>query len=377
MSDKIIALHLSEVKEMIKQRWRGRKIKTRPICVVGHTGVGKSQSVKQCSEELTKEFGQEVKCQVTNLQFMEPPDFCGLPFIDSEGTESISKHARPEILPTSGHGIWFLDEANRCNREMRQALITLIEDREVNGRKLGEGWIFVLAMNPSEADGVSYEVQEFDAALENRITKVEFKPNNKELISYLTKKYSSTNDVIRWITNQPDVIDYWGKKRTSPRGLEYLIRALEVDGGDQINFNTVAAEIGQEAAMTFKKFLSSPDYIKPEDIINRYNQPLADKIAKLEAAGRTDVLNSLVNGIVKSLEVITTEKVTKKQLKNIAKYLEDADADSRQSFFLALGEAFPEADSYHRIIDPLIQESPEIVKFLQKMRDLKEKKVNG
>lgn len=370
--DNVIKLELAKIKETIKVRFRNRHIKTRPICIVGHTGIGKSQAVRQCAEELTTELGETVQCLVTNLQFMEPPDFGGLPYIET-GSNKISKHARPEILPLEGKGIWFIDEPNRCNREMRQALLTMLEDRAVNGHPIGKDWIFVLAINPPEADGVAYEVQEFDAALENRISKVQFKPNPNELIKYLSDRYGSDNSVVRWIMNQPDAIDYVGKMRTNPRGLEYLIRAIQADGGN-VEFDTVAAEIGIDAAMIFKKFLTSPDYIKPEDIINNFNPDLADRLRKLEDAGRTDIISSLINGVCSMLSTVGVDKLSKKQLENIAKWMDASDADSMKSFWLALGEVFP-GDEFYTISEVVLELSPRSAEFLNKVVAVKEGKL--
>lgn len=341
----VISLKASQLKELIKKRFRNRHIKTRPLFITGHKGIGKTQVQKQIAEELSQELGVDVECRITNLQFCEPPDFLGLPFVDSEDGTRITKHARPELLPTSGFGIWFFDEANRCNRDNRQGLITLIEERSVNGHPLGKDWIIVLAGNPSDGeDGVSYETQDFDAALEDRICRVEFQGDVGEFTSYMVKRHGEDHLVNRWIMNQPEVVDFKGKTRTSPRGLDYLCAAIEADGGfdSPTVWQAIGAEIGMEAAQVLRKFLTDPEKISAEDIVEKFDESGAEvKLQELEKAGRTDVLNTLVNSVV---NLLVSRDLKDTYLHNLKKYLEFSNAETVHNFFLCLGEKIPSED---------------------------------
>jgi len=367
----IISLTINEIKDMIKTRWQTRDIRTRALCIVGHRGVGKSEAVHQCASELSKETGRKIEGKLLNLQFCEPPDFMGLPFIDKDG---VTQHARPSLIPSEGEGILFLDEANRCNRDNRQGLISLLQDRQVNGHKLGKGWTIVLAMNPTEADGVSYEVQEFDAALESRLTKIAFKGDIKAYTKYIVDLYGDIHPVVRWVINQPDMVDFKGSTRTSPRDLVNLVMAIGSDNGgkispdNKINFNTVAAEIGMGAAATFKKFLASEDYIVPEDIIDRFDDMMAKRLDKLEKDGRHDVLNSLINGVCNVLSNRKQKDLRTKHLKNLIRYQEAISADSKMAFWLAMGEHITDNDYFNKICD-YSAENSKVVKDFFKARE--------
>jgi hypothetical protein len=381
MDSKMVTLPISQMKGMIKRRFMARikeGIKTRPVSVIGHKGVGKSDAVRQAAEELSKELGKPVECRTTNLQFCEPPDFLGLPFVTGDRGEEVTRHARPELLPQDGYGIWFLDEANRCSRDNRSGLLTLIQDGEVNGHKLGKNWIIVLAMNPTEADGVAYEVQEFDAALTDRICPVEFKGDVKEFINYLTTKYGPENPVVRWVTSEPDVVDFKGKLRTSPRGLEYLIKALQAEGGIEAStsFETISAEIGPEAASVFRKFLAAQEVLTAEEIVEHYGPKVVEKVKWFESQGRNDVLNTVANGV--TMLIVTKMKTLKKGSKdfnkmitNVATYLMDAPADTRVSFFMACGENLTEGDAFGVVTKALWQSNADLCAFL---KDLQKKR---
>lgn len=375
-----IALKPSEIKELIKQRWTNRHIKTRPLCIVGHKGIGKTDIVRQVSEELSKEFNLPVEGRTLNLQFCEPPDFLGLPIVtqDEQG-KPLTVHARPQLLPTTGYGIWFFDEANRCHRDARAGMLTILQDRNVNGHAVGAGWISVLAMNPTEADGVAYEVQEFDAALEDRITRVNFRGDVNEFIQFMIARYGEKDPVVRWIMSQPDIVDFKGKTRTSPRGLDYLVAAIQASGGYKAHnfFNVVAAEVGLEAANTFNKFLTSPESISADEVLDDFSKATVDKLKLLEEQGRNDVLNTLVEGIC--VNIVNRSKLNPKNLENLKQYLETINAESKQAFFLAFGEkaGYDDKKIFESVVDYLINNSKKIVEFLRKSEQAKKEAKGG
>jgi len=371
MAHDIISLKASQIKELIKNRVRNRGIKTRPIYLVGHKGIGKSQITKQLADELSKEFGVSVECRIINLQFVEPPDFLGLPYVDQESDSSnvrVTRHARPELLPFNDDiGILFFDEANRCARDNRQGLITIIEDRAVNNHILGKNWIIVLAGNPSDgSDGISYETQEFDAALEDRICRVNFQGDVAEFTDFMVKKHGESHPVVRWIMNQPEIVDFKGKTRTSPRGLDYLCAGIAVDGGFESPtvWQAIGAEIGMEAAQVFRKFLMDPEKISAEDIVENFDKTDSMvKLNELEKHGRTDVLNALVNSVV---NLLVSRDIKPEYLENVGKYLQGSTAETICNFFLVLGEKIPTNDSRFLQITNVLAKNPRVKDTLDK-----------
>lgn len=417
----LIQLKASEIKAMVKRRVKAlitREIQTRPPCIVGHAGIGKSEIVRQVALEMTqdeefmawmhenahifypnhtksdarkllKEHG--IRCVTTNLQFCEPPDFLGLPFVSGELGKEVTRHARPELLPFDGVGIWFLDEANRCSRDNRAGMLTLIQDLAVNGHRLGAGWMIVMAQNPADKD---YEVQEFDAALKDRISPIEFAGDSKEVISYLSEKYTTKDPIVRWITNNAERIDFTGSSRTSPRGLEFCIKALRAEGvltenkagalffsNFELAFTVMATELGQEAATAIKTFLTSVEDLKGEEVLDKWTEDTKRKIHAVEDNGRTDILNSLNDAIVtilsQRMETIEVEvdqakgKVSGKNkrkftsmMDNLIQYLETSAFDYRSAFFLSAAETLGQ-EKYNKIGDYIVARSPDIVKYLE------------
>lgn len=377
--DKIVALKATEIKDLIKQRYRNRHIRTRPLCIIGHKGMGKTEITRQTAEELSAELGLDIKCFTTNLQFKDPPDFIGLPyrFTDKSGKERTT-HAVPFGIPnTDEHVIWFFDEANRCNRDNRSALLTILQDRRIEDHYFGPNVLMVLAMNPSEADGVSYEVQEWDSALKDRVAEVWFKGDVDETLKFMKDKHGVSHPVVSWIKDTPEVIDYFGQLRTSPRGLDALASAITANGGMEVAniFSVIAAEIGMEGAHSFMKYLNDVENIKASDILNSFttDDVLRGKLETLEANGRNDILSSVLKSVCRLIaESVTTNNskttltLSCDQVNNLIAYLEYLPADMKQVFFLESGELLTadKSAAFTDLVTLLIAKSKVIEKFL-------------
>ncbi len=195
----------------------------RPLYIEGHAGIGKSQMMKDICLILSSKTGQEVNLQTLNLQFCERPDFMGLPYIDEMKT---TKFARPNFLPLEGYGILFLDEANRVDTDIQSGMLTLLEDRNINGHKLGKNWMIVLAGNPSGVEnGVHYNVNSFDRALSDRVAKVPATGSLDDFKEYLHLKYPN-HILLQVLDYIPDIISFNGEE-CSPRAFEYAIKATK------------------------------------------------------------------------------------------------------------------------------------------------------
>jgi len=248
---------------LLENRWRTRATKLRPLNVTGHMGISKSQVVYQVCEKLTKELGHPVTAMCLSMHCMESPDFSGLSYISDGRT----LFGHPHLLPKDGYGILFLDEINRAPKDLLQAALTLIENREINGHKLGDGWIICCAGNPgSDSSDVLYAVKELDPALKSRLCAYTLSPKAVEIIDYLATKYGESNQIVRWMRSEPQIVSLDGTGTTNPRAMEYLIRSLEANKGLD-RFTVMSGEIGNSATVQFQKYLSSPASVDIERLL--------------------------------------------------------------------------------------------------------------
>jgi len=132
----------------------------RPPLLIGKHGIGKSELFAQAAIDL----GIGYCCR--DLSLMEPPDLVGLPKL--EGTTT--RYLPPAFLPVEGEGVLVFEELNRCAPYMRAPCLQLLTARCLNDYQLPPGWLPCAAINPSD-DG-NYDVQELDAALLSRFTRV-------------------------------------------------------------------------------------------------------------------------------------------------------------------------------------------------------------
>lgn len=403
---KLVELPASQIIDAIVKRylayigWDGVKVDgkkrliNRPLVLQGPKGVGKSELPAQAAKKIQEILGgaaskplagQKVMTRSCNLQFLECPDLAGLPYVekDADGV-TITRHGRPDLLPRDGFGLWFLDEPNRAGRDIRSALLTLIQDRRVNDYPIGPNWMIVMAMNPPEAHGVSYEVGEWDAALQDRISPINFQGSVRELTTHLRSIYGD-HPVIRWIessgfdaeTNK--VVDFKGHGRCSPRGLEFMIRAIETEGGvDSPSwFQAASIEVGTENATVFSTYLRSIRTITGAEVVDGYNSEVEKKIQEFEADGRTDALVTL-NGDIATLMVKRFEDGMKvgspefvKMMKNVCAYLEAAPAEARTAWFLTGGDRFnvlTDKTVFVKVCEFIAQNAPKLMAFLSQVK---------
>jgi len=314
-----ISLTASEISDLIVSRFiehiKHPEIKLRPIYIQGHAGIGKSQIVRQASKkaedkirEIMKDPSIVTECKTTALVFAEPPDFLGLCHItvDPEDNEEMTIFARPSLIPKRGFGILFFDEANRANKEIKSGLLTVIEDGEINGHKLGKGWLTVLAGNP--ANDRYQGATDFDPALLDRICSVWFKGEASETVKYLKSKYPG-HFLVDFLDEHPEYIDFEAKTRGTPRGWEYAIRAtrfLPTENLTRTNkelLNLLGCELGLEITTTVLSIISQKIRDLPiEDVLNnpsktvkflKDNKNNTDIISNVEKRVREELLATL------------------------------------------------------------------------------------
>jgi len=278
-------------------------------CLIGHTGIGKTELVEQYSAQ------RNMDCIVIHVAQLEPSDFIGLYKIDEDGrtancppnwlpykNQSTAKKkennkialeqiVKGEINPNGG--ILFLDEINRGHEDIRQSLYQLINKREIGTYALPHNYTIVAAANPSN----SYETYEFDKALTNRFAWCKFQPDVDESFEYLTKKHGA-NPILDWLKTDKDLLDLGDEDfeiddmLLSPRMTENAI--LLYNEITQENKTTkrkfLEALIQKEKVQAFLSFEEEMQHINFREIIQGKKQ---DKVKALLRDNRLDVLSTI------------------------------------------------------------------------------------
>ena len=362
-----IQLNIKEVKELLKFKYmqmiNSPGLKVRPLYIEGHAGIGKSQIVRQAAKELTEELaemlaGEVIECKMVSVQFAERPDFMGYPRDVEQDGEVVMKYSRPILLPNKGYGFYFMDEANRVDKDIRSGMLTLLEDREINGHTVGKFWLPVLAGNPTGDD--NYETNEMDAALRDRIAKVVMIGDAQLTIDHYKKKYGD-HPLVGFISNNPDFLSYSGDG-CSPRSFEYaMIATLDhKQMPEELLYVALAAELGVQGASTIMAFMK--DSLAP-----KYDQVLSGAEEAFQwlssNPGRNDVINGINKAFVTDLKnrQASKKKFYDEEIKSIRRYLESVSDEHK----LALVTDTNRENLFMGFIETFIQGTPMTEFFIQ------------
>lgn len=147
----------------------------RPICIMGPSGVGKTEMIEQVAKECEIGF---VDCSITHHTRQSA---IGLPLVVEKGGEEEGKIAYKTTEYTSGEiigrvqeavnqgykeGIIFLDEFNCASETLAPTMMQFLQKKVFGTHKLPEGWIIVVAGNPRE---YNKSVKELDMVTKDRL----------------------------------------------------------------------------------------------------------------------------------------------------------------------------------------------------------------
>lgn len=158
-------MFLNDAKKLIKATFRtqvetGQRFS---IELESGPGMGKSESVKQVAEELSREWGVPVGFTAEFLSTREPPDVAGfgLPSKDADGTPIMVRTKAPWMPKASDpqYGILLLDEFRQAGHDVQKPAAELLLNGAVGESKLPITWIVVACSNRErDRSGVQREL---------------------------------------------------------------------------------------------------------------------------------------------------------------------------------------------------------------------------
>jgi len=313
---------------------RDAKIKCVP-CLVGQTGIGKTESVQQFSETIGAEL------VVLYMSQLEPVDFLGM----KKEINGKTVDCRPDWLPDEDDErefVLFLDEANRAQEDMRQAMIQLLTQHRIHNFRLPKKTMIIMAINPVSAD---YETYQWDKAVINRIAFVPFTPSSQESLNYLKAK-TGGSDILYWAEANQELmsnndgfntgINKSGKKTNgltnvdlsmdsekllTPRILELAADMWNKAKEKSIGFAQMCLStiLSSDNLYKFMKYVDELNTVRAEDIVHRLIQDTKamDTYKKYLEDGRVDILCALVDRVCKLIKDIDFSEENNKKNETI------------------------------------------------------------
>lgn len=335
-------------------------------CLVGGTGVGKTQVIKQLSQKKNKDI------IVIHVSQLEPSDFVGLykttedgrtmncapnwlPYKNPQTIELKKGETLDKVLPGMGSGVVnpnggyiFLDEFNRGKEDIRQAMYQFLNEKRIHTYVLPPNYDIITAANPTDG----YETYEFDQALDNRLAYIRFLPTFDETKVYLTEKYGARNPILDWASTDPSLVEYGGDfslptRTFSPRFLETAMILIDKMKNEPAVFQRKAMStiLAPEKLQSFMAYLEEVKYLTFEDVLEGKKQ---DRLTELLEKKRLDVVSTLVSHLADyfSKNKIDTTK-DNKEVKNATDFLAKVSAENCTQFLDSL-KSFTDKNSIVR-----------------------------
>ncbi len=318
------------------------------VCLVGETGIGKTPIVHQwCANKngfmYVLNFGHMTQEEVSMIMFSEKGD--SFDFVPPQWLIDLNEQARQK-----GCAVLFLDEWNRGDKAMVNALFTLTDERRIHNFFLDKNVLVVAAMNPSDGSYLVNEAEK-DHAIRKRLN---FVYCNHDLAAFLA--YTKAAGWHRLVPAFIKAASNWlydknardaGKAFPCPANWEKVSNILKAADsikmsiGESALRTLVAGQIGTTAADKFMDFAVDQNVlIQPSEIINEYDYDTnvrsrvanvlnvnIDKVSKAfvekENKGKTraSVITELNKGV--AIELFSAMPDVNKIAKHIAIYIGD------------------------------------------------------
>jgi len=289
----------SMVEKIYRSKTRGGRAK--PIFIYGAPGIGKTQIVGQAAQALG------VPMINMDLQFMAPEDFLGIPKVvdvnkpeyDEKGKmtspgSGMTRSNPPILLPRDNGpqgkgGIIFMDEMNRSNKMVLNSVMQFVQMGRLGEYILPDKWVIVAAGNrPAEAD-----VAEFDFALADRFTIVNFVPTIKDWSEWAEESGKFEPEFIDFVKRNEELFHHLDPEKgtlkfPTPRSWTDAAMALRDEMEDEgaktwkdlppsTIFNIYSDQIGPTAAGRLKSYLDVIRKVTENDLADIVKDPEAAK----------------------------------------------------------------------------------------------------
>lgn len=263
-------------------------------CLVGPTGIGKTAIVKQVAKELGAEL-----VYFNMAQQNQGDNALPVPHINAGQTlvQYALHHKFQEILDNPNKDYLVMcDELARAQIPVISEWMTVLNERQIQGRKFGKNVRFVAAMNPSSTmkgyEDTDYIATEMDPA---HLTRFHFIYMKEDCLDWL--KWAKENDiheyVIRFLEDAKNIAYFYGQsvddvRVRTPKGWEQLsdmLKDMEAQGlfdnpsNDDRAFiaGIISDQIGYDAGPLFATMIwDSIESIPLSKVMS--NKPVAQKL---------------------------------------------------------------------------------------------------
>lgn len=298
------------------------------VILWGPMGVGKSSSVREIAERLSKETKTEVNVTDIRLLNFSPVDLRGIPAADAMHEFTVWLKPRIFDLPEDRIHILFLDEISAAPQSLQAAAYQIALDKRIGEFKLPENCIVVCAGNRTTDKSVAYRMPK---ALANRLIHFEIVSDfdswytwalghsvDERVIGYLAFDHSRLN-------TEPEMEEL---AFPTPRSWEFVSSLLRVTGKTPEELHElISGCVGVSNALEFENWCRI--YKKLPRVSDIFAGRCSARIRE------TDVIYALISSLLVSITE-RREIISNRELENVCSYASQFPADFAALFFRGL-----------------------------------------
>lgn len=247
---------------------------SKSILLEGDIGTGKTSFIRKYAEDR----GRFLRVLIGSTK--APEDFSGQPRAvqDEDGTvvtEQTILRWFKDFIDHHPDGIIFIDEITTVPLSLQAAMLTLIQDREIDGYRLPDGVTIVAACNPAD---IATNGMDLSPAMANRFCHIKWNPPSKDTIDGLAYKWGADMDdderdlragLAAFLRDNPGLIHNrptedivkaghgWPSQRSWDQAMEVLAclpHDEEIDG-PSIRMEVLEGFVGDLAALEYLTFM--------------------------------------------------------------------------------------------------------------------------
>ena len=296
-------MRISNISSTIVKSYNDLKRRKRALFLLGKSGVGKSDSVRQAVTELG------IALYDLRLSTADPTDFGLLMPVDGE----LVRQKPAFIAFMEEHpegGILFLDEISSAPAAVQAPAYQVVLDRACNGFNIPDNWMVLAAGNSQSDRGVTHPIA---APLLNRMTMIKVETVLDDVLMYGAQNGLDPR-VMAFLRSRPEFLHQFTKEHynlpfPSPRSWFAISDTLAMELDPATRVELVEGDVGAQAGSSFEAFLrvwetmpdldkiiSDPDSVKvPEKLDVQYCivMGLASRMDKKNFANVNKFLNKL------------------------------------------------------------------------------------
>lgn len=224
----------------------------RATFIEGLPGLGKTEVTKQVAAALDVGYAN------VHGPLMQPEDY-GMPVVNAK-RDGVTFVVPEEKFPLVGsdhfpdEGIFVIEELPQADNAGQKILANLVQEREIHGKRLKDGWMIVATGNPQSSRAGANRVL---SHLADRFTKYVYEAHLDDWCEYALNAGVAT-EVVSFLRFRPNLLcdfDAQREKNATPRGWTQGVAASLGLVPPEAEFETFTGDVGEGAAAEFVGFL--------------------------------------------------------------------------------------------------------------------------